>query len=100
MKIWIDDIRKAPDGYVHLKTLQEFKTFLTQWNGEIEILDLDHDLGENEPTGYDIIKWFYTLFPTRFPKKVLCHSSNPPGKENILKFVESVIRNREETNDL
>lgn len=90
LKIWIDDIRSAPDGYIHLKTQAEFEAFLINNPQHIHVLDLDHDLGEGEPTGYDIIKWLHTNLPDRFPTVVACHSSNPPGKMNILAYAELV----------
>ena len=48
MKIWLDDLRPAPWGYESARSVNEAKTLIreAERNGiEIEVLDLDHDLG-------------------------------------------------------
>lgn len=53
-------------------------------------MSFDHDLGDNEPTGYDIVKWLinekqYDLRNV----KINVHSANSVGRENM----EGLIRN-------
>ena len=49
MKIWLDDLRPAPWGYESARSVNEAKTLIreAERNGiEIEVLDLDHNLGD------------------------------------------------------
>ena len=45
MKIWLDDIRKAPEGYVWCHSVNEAKHVIETSQEEIEFIDCDHDLG-------------------------------------------------------
>ena len=59
MKIWLDDLRVAPDGYETAKSVNEAIDLIEECeqNGdEIEVLDLDHDLGDYAYDGGDAIK--------------------------------------------
>ena len=59
MKIWLDDIRQAPLGYTHTKSVNETKEVIIKAEQEgvaIELLDLDHDLGDFAYDGGDAIK--------------------------------------------
>mgnify|MGYP000054489106 CR=1 FL=1 len=59
MKIWLDDLRPAPWGYESARSVNEAKTLIreAEKNGiEIEVLDLDHDLGDFANQGGDAIK--------------------------------------------
>jgi len=43
MKIWLDDERKEPKGFVRTKTAEETIELLKQ--GEVTYIGFDHDLG-------------------------------------------------------
>lgn len=63
MKIWLDDLRPAPWGYESARSVNEAKTLIreAERNGiEIEVLDLDHDLGDLAGQGGDAIKFIRT----------------------------------------
>ena len=56
MKIWLDDIRPAPDGYVWCRSVNEVIGVINNTNDKIELIDCDHDLGEYARDGGDGIK--------------------------------------------
>ena len=56
MKIWLDDIRPAPNGYVHCHSVNEVIELIKTTKEPIELLDLDHDLGDYAFDGGDGIK--------------------------------------------
>lgn len=71
MKLWIDDVRPAPNMYVWLKSVNEAKECiefleeqlekvsaeLRRYSGNnIEIIDIDHDAGDYAIYGGDYIK--------------------------------------------
>jgi len=85
MKIYIDDVRPAPEGWTLVKTFQELKALLISTVGqEIEEISFDHDLGDGH-TGYDMIRWLSGNRNRlkRYPKKTTVHSMNPVGKKRI-----------------
>lgn len=65
-----------------------------QW----DILFLDHDLssfmqgGAKEKTGYHVM-CFIEENPQHRPKKVVCISSNPAGRERIETLIKSIYEN-------
>jgi hypothetical protein len=77
MKLWLDDIRPAPDGWVHVKTATDAYELIK--TGVVEVASLDHDLGEAH-TGYDLCKWMAEsgIWPKTKPR---VHSANPVGRE-------------------
>ena len=62
MKLWIDDVRPAPEGYVWIKTVNAAKALirLKDINGSapegIELIDIDHDAGDCISNGGDYIR--------------------------------------------
>lgn len=85
MKIWLDDERIAPPGFLWVKTAQEAISFLK--TGQVQLISLDHDLGnELAGTGYDVALFleksaYHNEIP---PVKWEIHSANPVGRSNML----------------
>ena len=46
MKIWLDDIRPAPEGYVWCKSVNIAKRTIESAEDPILLIDCDHDLGD------------------------------------------------------
>jgi hypothetical protein len=86
MKIWVDDIRKVPDGYTGTKSVNETIALIEQaeLNGEtIELLDLDHDLGDYATDGGDAIKILDYLAERETYYPIHIHTANPVGRANM-----------------
>lgn len=95
MKLWLDDVRPAPDGWTWVKTAPEaIAQFAT---GEVSIASLDHDLGPSDAgTGYDVLCWvekamaahaWYGHLPI-----IHVHSANPVGRSRMLAAVAAITR--------
>jgi hypothetical protein len=92
MKLFVDDERKPPcdDWEVARNALSAYIFLNLHATGApycIEILSLDHDLGEDCQTGYDVAAWLEEQVYTGnvLPPKVLkVHSANPVGRARIL----------------
>ena len=98
MKLWIDDVRPAPDGYIWCRSVKEAKKHLVAGymayaillrkdanvSLPFEILDMDHDSGDYYKDGGDfieILKWFEK---TQTPcPPIRLHSMNPVGVQNM-----------------
>ena len=100
MKLWIDDVRPAPDDYVWVKTVNDAKERIvfcedplplyTQNNRryecpaiEIELIDIDHDAGEYAQYGGDYIRLLDWLEETGRNYPIRIHSMNPVGVANM-----------------
>lgn len=63
MKLWIDDVRPAPDGYVLVKSVRRAKWAIETVEakgGTIELIDIDHDAGDCVCVGDGHLFWVYT----------------------------------------
>ena len=86
MKLWIDDVRPAPNGYLWLDTVNKVKNCII-WEEEhgtqIELIDIDHDAGDYTSDGGDYIKLLDWLEETGRNYPIHIHSMNPVGVENM-----------------
>lgn len=91
MKIWVDDIRPAPDGYVWFRsvdyTIKALCNYST-YNIPVEIIDLDHDAGEFAQFGGDYINILNWLEETGRNYPIHIHSMNVVGVENMRRIIE------------
>ena len=81
MKIWLDDLRVAPDGYETAKSVNEAIDLIEECeqNGEeIEVLDLDHDAIKL----LDYLAERETFYPVEI------HTANPVGRENMYRMLD------------
>ena len=94
MKLWIDDVRPAPEGYVWLKSTSETIVFIVNHEEDldgnllIELIDLDHDAGVYYQHGGDYIKVLDWLEETGRNYPIRIHSANPVGVQNMRRIIE------------
>jgi hypothetical protein len=65
----------------------------------IELLSLDHDLGDHTHDGYYLMKHLEVLAHRgewdRIPQRFEIHSANPVGRKNMQAAIDSIERMRE-----
>lgn len=88
IRLWIDDIRPAPEGWHHAKTCAEAIEFLE--NNFVDEVSFDHDSGDDD---FDFIKVAHWLeesacFNTYHRVKWYVHSANPAGAAAIKATME------------
>ena len=118
MKLWIDDLRPAPEGYFWCKSvkgakqliiynengIKRYNRFLDEnsdipsWQLEgilgaidkytIELIDVDHDAGEFFCDGGDYIRLLDWLEETGRNYPIHIHSMNPVGVANMRRIIE------------
>ena len=90
MKLWIDDVRPAPDGYVWCKSVNEAKNDieLMEFVYDLELIDLDHDAGDFASCGGDYIRLLDWLEETGRNYPIRIHSMNPIGVQNMRRIIE------------
>lgn len=91
VNIWLDDLRPAPEGFIHVHNMDEVVRLLKDTSDPVWVMSFDHDLGEGA-TGYDVIKFIADQFLDRYPREVRAHSANPVGRGAILQFDACVRR--------
>lgn len=101
MKIWLDDVRPAPEGWIWCKNSQEFCSYenlLAFVNGEVEAISFDHDLGiESAGNGYQIactleeLVYSERMYRRNLPEFTI-HSANPVGRRNIQRAIDNIYR--------
>lgn len=84
MKIFLDDLRPAPDGWIRVFWPDEAIALLR--TGEVTDISLDHDLGDDQRgTGYDVLLWIEEAVATvnfKAPRMII-HSANPAARERM-----------------
>lgn len=107
--LWLDDMRPAPVGWVHVKTVKEAALYLAA--GNVRRASLDHDLGACDAcngrdvnawleehdyksmphcthvgTGYELVCWMEEtgIWPRERPT---VHSNNPAGRARMLQAI-------------
>ena len=91
MRIWVDDIRPAPKGYVWIKSVNGAKTLINNCEAlceKIEVIDIDHDAGDFVDGGGDYIKLLDWLEETGRNYPIRIHSQNPVGVANMKAIIE------------
>jgi len=91
IKIYLDDIRAVPEGYIGVKSVNAAIALIEQieeLGGEIAVLDLDHDLGDYAFDGGDAIKLLDYLVEYEKFYLVVFHTANPVGRANMQREID------------
>lgn len=111
MKIWMDDVRPAPDGYTQVYGVdgaiyeilrckkeidllwkeyivgymkrEQFERCFAVFN--IEEVSCDNDLGEGNPEGYKLLDW---LEATGYNVPIHIHSANPVARARMQAIIQ------------
>jgi hypothetical protein len=99
MKVYLDDqidsVRQPPAGWVGVKTAHEVITLLE--SGEVEAIDLDHDLGDDKivGNGYQVLLWIEEAVATRGfvpPADIILHTANQAVYPKMLPAIDNIKR--------
>ena len=111
MKLWLDDIRPAPEGYLRAYTVEGAIYELLRYQREVDTcwehyilgycnreqlerrlafwsikeVSCDNDLGENEAEGYKLLDW---LEATGRNYPIHIHTDNPVARERMRAIIE------------
>lgn len=103
MKVYLDDVRPTPDGWVRTYTSQETIDLLT--NNDVDEVSLDHDLDRNfdkktleelaqlpdVDTGMKVVQWLLKN-PERLPRKWFCHSARQICRDKMSELLNTIRR--------
>ena len=100
MKLWVDDVRPAPDGYVWCHSVyraikeieireNEIKEFgMIEDIDPITLIDIDHDAGDYAQYGGDYIRLLDWLEVTGRNYPIRIHSMNVVGVANMRAIIQ------------
>lgn len=96
LALYLDDVRDPEPSdeltWIVCRTGEEFMECHKTFYQKISMYSFDHDLGDGEPTGYELAKWMVNRM---MDYSVYCeilfnvHSANPVGSVNIEKFLSN-----------
>lgn len=95
MRIFLDDVRPTPEGWVRAHSVNE-AIRLVEYNPYFEGCSLDHDLGDFEwdgGDGYRFVLWMAETgnWPVNKPQ---VHSMNPVGRARMIADIERYFPSR------
>ena len=91
MKVYLDDERQTPEGWVRAYWPEDAIALLEK--GDVEEISLDHDLGDDDHgTGYDVLLWIEEAVFTRGfkPPKIYVHSANVSAREKMERGIKAI----------
>ena len=91
MKLWIDDVRPAPEGYKWAQSVMFAQAIIEvaeEENNPIELIDIDHDAGYFVIDGGDYIRLLDWLEETGRNYPIRIHSMNPVGVANMRQIIQ------------
>jgi hypothetical protein len=92
MKVFLDDERPTPEGWVRVYWPHEAIALLKA--GHVQEISLDHDLGNDERgTGYDVVTWIEEAVQLHgfVPPRIKVHSANAPARQRMQAGIDSIV---------
>ncbi|WP_165311351.1 cyclic-phosphate processing receiver domain-containing protein [Vibrio ziniensis] len=93
MKVYLDDERTTPEGWVRAYWPNEVISMLT--DGKVTEISLDHDLGDDRKgTGYDVILWIekQMVLNNFEPPRLKVHSANISARRKMEQGIDQIYR--------
>ena len=91
MKVFLDDLRTEPDGWVRVFWPDQAIALLE--SGLVTDISLDHDLGDDQRgTGYDVLLWIEEAVHLRdfVPPRMQVHSANTSARLRMQAAIASI----------
>lgn len=98
MRVYLDDERITPEGWVRAYWPQDVIQFLT--SGKVTEVSLDHDLGDDiRGTGYDVLLWIEQEVAVNgfVPPKLSVHSANISARKKMEQAINNIASLRHKT---
>ncbi len=84
------------ESWIIARDIQQVKDLISE-KGFPQFISFDHDLGDNQPTGFDITKYLVELDMDKLADmsqhfSFCVHSKNPVGKKNIESYLFNYMK--------
>lgn len=96
MKVYLDDERQTPPNWHRVYWPKEAIALLQ--SNQVTEISLDHDLGDDVRTGYDVVLWMEEAAITTDwkPPIIHIHTANTSARQKMLAGVQSIIKHASE----
>lgn len=91
MKVYLDDLRPTPAGWIRVYWPDEAIALLK--TGNVTHISLDHDLGDDvRGTGDDVVTWLQeqVFLHNMTPPVITVHSDNASGIQKMRQGIERI----------
>ena len=100
MKLFVDDIRPAPEGWQQARTVTDAIRFLARFGGQVDEISLDHDISYAveldgtqrpfpSPEDFTAVAFFMSFYYRNHKSpKVIIHTANPVGAERLQNILD------------
>jgi len=95
VKIYLDDLRDAPAEYIRTRSVNETIKLIEELeanNFDIQLIDIDHDLGDYASDGGDAIKLLDWLVERNTLYPINIHTMNVVGRANMQRIIDRYWR--------
>ena len=92
MKVYLDDERETPDGWVRVYWPEEAVELLK--SGNVTEISLDHDLGDDDHgTGYDVVLWIEeaVIIQNFIAPVIKVHSANSSARQKMELGIKNIM---------
>ena len=94
MKLYVDDIRPAPEGWQQARTVTDAIRFLSMFGDQVDEISLDHDISYAvevagtqrpfpSPEDFSAVALYIARYYEEKSPVITVHSANPVGARNI-----------------
>ena len=94
MKIWFDDVRPAPDGWLWVKDVPDLLAAVEREGlGNIDDISFDNDLGSGKAEGHEALTIIEQAVMEQGIKKVprmTAHSQNPVARQRMKVIIRRI----------
>lgn len=110
MKLWVDDIRPAPDHtWMVARTVTSAVNAIALFGGQMTEISLDHDISHQVSIGtklerpfpceetFQPVAWVIAFYYRNLPQmpKIIIHTSNPNGADKMKDIIRGEIQEAE-----
>ena len=97
MKVFLDDARPTPEGWLRTYTVKETIDLLL--TGDVTHLSLDNDLGfsDYKTEGYNVLDWLeeHIEYNPNFPiPEITIHSANTTRRQSMQMVADRLLRKK------
>ena len=95
MRLFLDDVRNPPSDERTIVRNVRQAIFVLSTIPNIDTISLDHDLGSNKSTGYDVLLWIereVVKNPDFMCPLILIHTANPVARKKMWAAVEKIYQ--------
>lgn len=90
VKIYMDDLRPCPKGFLLARTTVECIELLEKHKGDVEVLSLDHDMTLQDNNGVWVAHQMLDF--GLYADRIYLHTANGDGRKNMYGWLSNAVK--------